>query len=86
MELSESYPILKAVLLAHLKARMLKGEIVRFVYIKKDGTLRTAVGTLQTNAVQANVTGSGRTTNKELVSYIDEHPEEYGNFILYGKE
>ena len=22
----------------------------------------------------------------ELVSYIDEHPEEYGNFILYGKE
>ena len=21
----------------------------------------------------------------ELVSYIDEHPEEYGNFILYGK-
>ena len=22
----------------------------------------------------------------ELVSYIDERPEEYGNFILYGKE
>lgn len=22
----------------------------------------------------------------ELVSYIDEHPDEYGNFILYGKE
>ena len=22
----------------------------------------------------------------ELVSYIDEHPQEYGNFILYGKE
>ena len=22
----------------------------------------------------------------EVVSYIDEHPEEYGDFILYGKE
>lgn len=22
----------------------------------------------------------------ELVAYIDEHPEEYGDFILYGKE
>ena len=22
----------------------------------------------------------------ELVAYIDEHPNEYGNFILYGKE
>lgn len=22
----------------------------------------------------------------ELVNYIDEHPDEYGNFILYGKE
>ena len=22
----------------------------------------------------------------ELVAYIDEHPDEYGNFILYGKE
>lgn len=22
----------------------------------------------------------------ELVSYIDEHPDEYGDFILYGKE
>lgn len=22
----------------------------------------------------------------ELVAYIDEHPEEYSDFILYGKE
>jgi hydrogenase maturation factor len=22
----------------------------------------------------------------ELVAYIDEHPDEYGDFILYGKE
>ena len=22
----------------------------------------------------------------ELVNYIDEHPDEYGNFILYGTE
>lgn len=22
----------------------------------------------------------------ELVAYINEHPEEYGDFILYGKE
>ena len=22
----------------------------------------------------------------ELIAYIDEHPEEYGDFILYGKE
>lgn len=80
MELSESYPIIKAVLLTHLRSRMLKGEIVRFVYIKKDGSLRTAVGTLQEQAVKANVVGSNRTTNKELFPYIDLEKMEWRSF------
>lgn len=80
MELSESYPIIKAILLAHLKSRMLKGEIVRFVYIKKDGTLRQAVGTLHQQSVQANVKGSGHSTNKELMSYIDLERMEWRSF------
>lgn len=49
----------KAVELATLKARMMRGECVRFAYMKKDGSVRVAVGTLQAQAVKANVQGTG---------------------------
>ena len=49
----------KGIALETMKKRMMRGEVVRFAYMKKDGTVRTAVGTLQAQAVEANVKGSG---------------------------
>lgn len=49
----------KGTLLETLKKRMMRGEVVRFCYRKINGEIRTAVGTLQENAVEANVVGTG---------------------------
>ena len=49
----------KAVELETMKKRMMRGECVRFAYLKKDGSVRIAVGTLLPQAVQANVVGTG---------------------------
>ena len=51
--------ISKAVELDTMRKRMMRGECVRFAYMKLDGTVRIAVGTLQPQAVKANVNGSG---------------------------
>lgn len=49
----------KAIELETMKKRMMRGECVRFAYMKLDGTVRVAVGTLQPQAVEANVSGNG---------------------------
>ena len=50
----------KAVELEILRKRMMRGEVVRFLYLKADNiTLRMAVGTLQADSVKANVKGTG---------------------------
>ena len=49
----------KAVELETMKKRMMRGEVVRFAYMKLDGSVRIAVGTLQAQAVQANTVGIG---------------------------
>ena len=49
----------KAVELETMKKRMMRGECVRFAYMKLDGSVRVAVGTLQPQAVKANVNGNG---------------------------
>lgn len=49
----------KAAQMELLKKRMMRGEVVRFAYMKKDGSIRYAVGTLQSDAVKANVEGTG---------------------------
>ncbi len=50
----------KSLELEVLRKRMMRGEVVRFLYLKADGvTLRTAVGTLQEDSVAANVKGTG---------------------------
>ena len=51
--------ISKAAELETMKKRMMRGEVVRFAYMKKDGSVRVAVGTLQSQAVAANVKGTG---------------------------
>ena len=49
----------KGIALETVKARMHRGEVVRFTYLKLDGSVRFAVGTLQSDAVKANVIGTG---------------------------
>ena len=49
----------KAIELETMKKRMMRGECVRFAYMKLDGSVRVAVGTLQTQAVKANINGNG---------------------------
>lgn len=49
----------KGIALEIMKKRMMRGEVVRFAYMKKDGSVRVAVGTLQPQAVKANVVGTG---------------------------
>ena len=51
--------ISKGMMMETLKKRMMSGEVCRFAYMKKDGTVRIAVGTLQKHAVEANVEGTG---------------------------
>lgn len=51
--------ISKGLILETLKKRMMRGEVVRFCYQKLNGEIRTAVGTLQQQAVQANIEGTG---------------------------
>ena len=49
----------KGLALETMKKRMMRGECIRFAYLKLDGSVRIAVGTLQPNAVAANVKGTG---------------------------
>ena len=49
----------KGIQLEVMKKRMMRGECVRFAYMKKDGSVRIAVGTLQSQAVDANTKGTG---------------------------
>jgi hypothetical protein len=51
--------ISKAAELETMKKRMMRGEVVRFAYMKLNGEVRVAVGTLQPQAVAANVKGTG---------------------------
>ena len=49
----------KAIELETLKKRMMRGECVKFAYMKLDGSVRIAVGTLQKDSVEASVNGNG---------------------------
>lgn len=49
----------KGMLMETLKKRMMRGEVVRFCYQKLDGSIRFAIGTLQSDAVKANINGNG---------------------------
>ena len=74
----------KAVELEVLRKRMMKGEVVRFLYLKADNiTLRMAVGTLQKDSVKANVKGTGvpkRTYGQ--FAYIDTEKLAWRSFRI----
>lgn len=70
---SDSYTaISKAVELETMKKRMMRGEVVRFAYMKLNGEVRIAVGTLQPQAVEANLVGTGiPKRNYGMFVYLD---------------
>lgn len=71
----------KAVELETMKKRMMRGECVRFAYMKLDGSVRIAVGTLQRQAVEANTNGNG--TPKRffgMFAYLDLEKMEWRGF------
>lgn len=60
----------KAVELKAMRHAMTTG-IIRFAYMKSNGKIRYAVGTLQIDAVKANTKGGNRSKNPNVFSYLD---------------
>lgn len=58
-DMDEATSVSKGMMAETLKKRMMRGEVVRFCYQKLNGEIRFAVGTLQSDAVKANVNGNG---------------------------
>jgi hypothetical protein len=62
----------KGLMLETLKKRMMRGEVVRFCYEKLNGEIRYAIGTLQPDAVKANILGTGMPKRYYgMFAYID---------------
>lgn len=62
----------KGIMLEQLKSRMLSGELVKFKYMKVDGTIRSAIGTLQADVVAANTKANGNYRKPQgTFCYID---------------
>lgn len=55
------------------------GRIVKFYFVKVDGSLREAYGTLKDNLVPATQ-GAGRRTNDTLQTYFDTEKGEWRCF------
>ena len=64
--------------IAKLRKAMRNG-IVKFMYQKLDGTIRTAWGTLSDNLV-GETKGTGRKANESLVVYYDTEKSAYRSF------
>lgn len=62
----------KGIMLEQLRNRMVNGEMVKFKYMKVDGSIRCAIGTLQADVVAANTKANG-TYHKPMGTfcYID---------------
>lgn len=58
-QMDEATSFSKGMMAETLKRRMMRGEVVRFCYQKLDGSIRFAIGTLQSDAVKANINGNG---------------------------
>ena len=72
----------KGIALEALKKRMMRGECVRFAYLKKDNSVRVAVGTLQQQAVEANVKGTGIPKRLQgMFVYLDLEKMSWRGFL-----
>lgn len=49
----------KGIMLEQLRNRMVNGELVKFKYMKVDGSIRNAIGTLHADVVAANTKANG---------------------------
>lgn len=61
-----------------LKYKMRHG-IVKFSYTKKDGTIRTAIGTLKKNLLPETL-GTGRKPSPEVLVYYDTEKASWRSF------
>ena len=58
--------------LSLLKQRMMDGEVCKFAYIKLNGDIRVAIGTLQEDAVNAHTIGNGKRKSPQgVLCYLD---------------
>ena len=73
LEMDAATSISKGMMIETLKKRMMRGEVVRFCYQKLDGSIRYAVGTLQSDAVKANVAEAQEIPKRfyGMFAYID---------------
>ena len=61
--------------------KAMKTRIVEFFFVKKDGTLRQAFGTLQDDIIAPLIKGtSNRPYNPDLVTYYDTEKSEFRSF------
>ena len=59
----------------------MKTRVVEFYFIKKDGTMRQAFGTLQDDIILPLINGtSNRTPNNDLVTYYDTEKNQFRSF------
>lgn len=59
--------------------KAMKGGIVKFMYQKLDGSIRTAWGTLSDKLI-GETKGTGRKPNESLVVYYDTEKSAYRSF------
>lgn len=64
-----------------LKSAMKKG-IVKFLYTKLDGTVRTAWGTLKSDLIPASAGTDNRKKNDSVMVYFDQEKESYRCFKI----
>lgn len=65
---------------ANIKLRMaMKSRIVKFYFLKINGEIREAYGTLRANLI-GETTGTGRKANDAIQTYWDTEKQEYRCF------
>lgn len=61
--------------------KQMKNRIVEFYFMKKDGTVRQAFGTLQDNIILPLIKDtSNRQPNPDLVTYYDMEKQQFRSF------
>ena len=59
--------------------KMRSGD-VHFRFLKKDGSVREALGTLKSDVIEPTIKGSGRVTPKNLVAFFDVEKGAWRSF------
>ena len=71
----------KGMALEAMKKRMMRGEVVRFAYMKKDGSVREAFGTLNAALCDKHINGRGQSPeNWGCSCYFDVEKGQFRSF------